>query len=106
MPLPDLANARREPQDLGEVLFRELGYTTAEVVGFEVIYRADLTSEEPATEGRVADDLGAAGSGSLDKIERGFLNVEIDWRVLDLNGSDMVHGVGTVKTRCGAVGKA
>jgi hypothetical protein len=57
------------------------------------MYTHKLASEEPASEGRVRDDLDAELAAGGEQVNLGVLNVEREGRVLDLHRGYGVHGV-------------
>jgi hypothetical protein len=104
--LPNLANARSEAQELGQIVCCEFGHRAPEIVGLKVIDGADLAGQEATAKGRVCNDFGAQGASGLHELERGLLDVEHDGGELDLECGDGVDGMCATEAGGGAVRKA
>lgn len=104
--LPDRLQPVREPEDVGKVLLRVPRDHQPKVARLEVLRAFVLPREQPAAERGVRDDRDAQLPRRPQYVDLGVLDVEREWRVLDLEGGDGVHGVRAAQGVGRALGEA
>lgn len=103
--LRERADFVHQLQVLGEVLLAESGRKLAKVALLKVAGAANLAADHAAADGRVAHNRHSKLATSVQQVDFRRLNVQREWRVLNLHAADRMNLVRAAQAVCAAFGE-